>query len=217
VPAQIPIMGGRMVFKVWDEDTLSDDVVGAIVLNSKDIIGDKNGSYFWKNVYGAPLAASGDMANSMNENPELGSLWKGRILMQVLAEKTEKPCLKVADISKEEVEKAAVYLQDRTYQIMVQVNSSIALPFPDTKYEVVVRIGEKEIKTGAPSFNKGRYNRYNFKTTPEQAEYKAPYLDALDLGQVFIYLRGRSTLKGEQNVCYYRASVRNFMDMDPKI
>ena len=33
VPAQIPIMGGRMVFKVWDEDTLSDDVVGAIVLN----------------------------------------------------------------------------------------------------------------------------------------------------------------------------------------
>jgi hypothetical protein len=81
VPAQIPIMGGRMVFKVWDEDTLSDDVVGAIVLNSKDIIGDKNGKYFWKNVYGAPLAASGDMADSMNENPELGSLWKGRILM----------------------------------------------------------------------------------------------------------------------------------------
>ena len=100
---------------------------------------------------------------------------------------------------------------------MVQVNSSIALPFPDTKYEVVVRIGEKEIKTGAPSFNKGRYNRYNFKTTPEQAEYKAPYLDAFDLGQVFIYLRGKSTLKGEQNVCYYRSSVRDFIDMDPKI
>jgi hypothetical protein len=110
VPAQIPIMGGRMVFKVWDEDTLSDDVVGAIVLNSKDIIGDKNGKYFWKNVYGAPLAASGDMADSMNENPELGSLWKGRILMQVLAEKTEKPTLKVQDIPKEDVEKAAVYL-----------------------------------------------------------------------------------------------------------
>lgn len=87
-----------MVFKVWDEDTLSDDVVGAIVLNSKDIIGDKNGKFFWKNVYGAPLAGSGAMADSMNDNPELGSLWKGRILMQVLAEKTEKPTLKVQDI-----------------------------------------------------------------------------------------------------------------------
>ena len=45
----------------------------------------KNGRFFWKNIYGAPLDTKGKTAASMNENPEIGSLWKGRILMQVIA------------------------------------------------------------------------------------------------------------------------------------
>jgi hypothetical protein len=52
-------MGGRLNFKVWDEDTIADDVVGAFNLNTKDIIGHKNGQFFWKNIYGAPLGYSG--------------------------------------------------------------------------------------------------------------------------------------------------------------
>ena len=72
----------------------------------------------WKNIYGAPVDVSGANARNMNENPEMGSLWKGRILIQVLAEKTEKPVLRIQDIPKEEVEKAAQYLVDREYPIM---------------------------------------------------------------------------------------------------
>lgn len=34
-------MGGRLVFKVMDEDTVCDEVVGSIVLNAKDFIDDK--------------------------------------------------------------------------------------------------------------------------------------------------------------------------------
>ena len=34
----------------------------------------------------------------MNENPELASFWKGRILMQVFAVKTEKPVYKTKDL-----------------------------------------------------------------------------------------------------------------------
>ena len=41
----------------------------------------KNGRFFWKNVYGAPLDINNKAAEMMNENPEMGSLWKGRILM----------------------------------------------------------------------------------------------------------------------------------------
>lgn len=55
----------------------------------------KNGRIFWKNVYGAPIDYSGKAADMMNENPEMGSLWKGRILMQVYTVKTEKPVYKV--------------------------------------------------------------------------------------------------------------------------
>jgi len=34
----------------------------------------------------------------MNENPEFGSNWKGRILMQVICEETDKPVAKVRKI-----------------------------------------------------------------------------------------------------------------------
>ena len=50
--------------------------------------------FFWKNIYGAPLDKSGENTNLMNSNPDLGSTWKGRILMQVVAEKTDKPQIK---------------------------------------------------------------------------------------------------------------------------
>lgn len=40
-----------------------------------------NGKYDWKNIYGAPLNVSGKMTDMMNNNPEIGSLWKGRILI----------------------------------------------------------------------------------------------------------------------------------------
>ena len=72
----------------------------------------------WKNIYGAPVDVMGTTAKQMNENPEVASLWKGRILIQVTAEKTEKPVLRIQDIPKEEVEKAAQYLVDRQYSIM---------------------------------------------------------------------------------------------------
>ena len=145
-------MGSRTVFKVMDEDTVSDEVVGSICIDAKDYIDDaicnvpmdkgkmqprlkdgeepadgftrgksvqqlnyddeeakqrmgaedyetartiKNGRFFWKNVYGAPLDKTNSAAKNMNENPEIGSLWKGRILMQIFAVKTEKPVFKV--------------------------------------------------------------------------------------------------------------------------
>ena len=66
----------------------------------------KNGRLFWKNVYGAPLDKSNKAAVQMNENPELGSFWKGRILMQVFAVKTEKPVYKLQQIPEEDVELA---------------------------------------------------------------------------------------------------------------
>lgn len=41
IPVQVPIMGGRLVFKVMDEDTVCDEVVGSILLNAKNYIDDK--------------------------------------------------------------------------------------------------------------------------------------------------------------------------------
>lgn len=228
VPAQIPVMGGKLPFKVWDEDLTGDEVVGSFELNAKDIIGKKNGIFFWKNIYGAPVGFSNDAAKNMNDNPAMASFWKGRILIQVEAVKTEKPLLMVEDIDPELIEKARPHLLDKKYQIMVQINSAVSLPQPMTDYEVVVRVGEHEIRTGNPPFKKERYNRFNFRTTapggkdsnPEkdkQVTFNAPYLNIDDIGTVFVYLRGKTLLQGEQNICYYRLHATQCMEKDPEI
>jgi hypothetical protein len=87
------------VFKVYDEDLLCDEIIGSIVLDLKDILSEehKDGFFFWKNIYGAPLGVSGDTTDSMNENPEIGSLFKGRVLMQTIAKKVDKPKFLVED------------------------------------------------------------------------------------------------------------------------
>lgn len=80
--------------KIYDEDKLSDEIVGSLLFNLKECINQRNGKFFWKNVYGAPVGYSGDNTNLMNANPDIASHWKGRVLMQVTAEKSDKPtCL----------------------------------------------------------------------------------------------------------------------------
>jgi hypothetical protein len=106
MPAQVPIMASKVILKLWDYDKLSDEVVGSLQFDIKNIIGPKNGKYFWKNIYGGPLNYSGSIFNDMNSNPAVASAWKGRILMQVVAEKTEKPQFQQKKIDADDIEEA---------------------------------------------------------------------------------------------------------------
>lgn len=70
IPQKTPIMGGKIVMSVWDEDKVNDEIIGSIYFNAKEIIGIKNGLFFWKNIYGSPQGVSGDNVNMMNRNPD---------------------------------------------------------------------------------------------------------------------------------------------------
>lgn len=139
-------MGGKLNFKVFDEDALIDEIVGSFTINSKDIINELNGRYFWKNIYGSPLDCSGKHTDRMNENPEIGSLWKGRILMQVYAERTDKPVLLVRAMEVPQINEAAVHLAPKEYQFAIQLMAGIALP-DLYKFTVQVRVAEHEFNT----------------------------------------------------------------------
>jgi hypothetical protein len=73
---------------LYDEDAIADEIIGTLLFDLKDIVPDPNGvpgrfngSYDWKNIYGAPLDCSGKNTDKMNLNPELASFWKGRVLV----------------------------------------------------------------------------------------------------------------------------------------
>lgn len=183
VPAQIPIVGGRLVFKVFDEDPVSDELIGTILVNIKDIIPDAdgnpgkfNGIYDWKNVYGAPLGCSGKVTNKMNENPEIASFWKGRILVQCIAEETDKPLLMVRKIDEDEILKAKVAHIPRQFAVSCFVAGLLSLPVDEKEYWITLRIADKEWSSGMPKVVKPKFNRFNAALTANDGFITMPYL-----------------------------------------
>jgi hypothetical protein len=85
----------------------------------------------------------------MNSNPETASTWKGRILMQVTAEKTEKPLCLMQPCSEEDILKAQPYLQPHNFEVMCEVGQGVSLPGA-YKYTVKVKLGDLEINSPEP-------------------------------------------------------------------
>ena len=98
---------------------------------------------------------------------------------------------------------------------MCQVNAAISLPKDDEKYEIAIRVADKEITTGEAVFNKGSYNRFNYKTDVDTAEFHGPYVNIDDIGGVFIYLKKKFRIGGVKNICYYRGHASDFKNATP--
>ena len=57
--------------------------------------------YMWENIYGAPPDTDGDVADKMNDNPEIASHWRGRMLLEISCEECDKPKKGVEKLEKE--------------------------------------------------------------------------------------------------------------------
>jgi hypothetical protein len=210
MPAQIPIIAKRLVLKLMDSDDVSDEVIGSLLFDMQDIVDGKfNGKFFWKNVYGSPLNQSNSQAKrDMNESPELASNWKGRILMQIECEATEKPVAKVMPIEDELVMKAKEYTLDRKYQIIAEVGQAVALPAHD-KYSVKIMVGGEVFETSKAKVAKKDYNRFNERF--EARIVQKPYVSISDFDTVFVVL-----MDDDKPICFYRDSIENYRDPNPE-
>jgi hypothetical protein len=64
----------------------------------------------------------------MNNDPEIASNWKGRVLMQFICEPTDKPVAKVVHISQEVINEAKDKLRDKAYDVIAEIGQAVALP-----------------------------------------------------------------------------------------
>jgi len=76
-----------------DRDPFMDEIVGSIVFDMNKIIkGEYANQIMWKNIYGCPMGMSNsDFKKEMNNNPEVASTWKGRVLLEVVCKLTDSP------------------------------------------------------------------------------------------------------------------------------
>ena len=84
LPIQWPLASDRLLLQLFDEDSVADEIVGSMFFSLKKLIADggvPGGVFEWYNIYGAPTGFSGKTCDLMNDQPEVASAWKGRILM----------------------------------------------------------------------------------------------------------------------------------------
>lgn len=101
IPLQVPMAMDRLILQLFDEDATNNEIVGSMNFSLKKLLkmGENGGTFWWQNIYGAPVTVSmlGGIVDSnnasvfMNNNPEVGSTWKGRMLMHVEAQDSKHP------------------------------------------------------------------------------------------------------------------------------
>lgn len=101
LPAQMPIVSSRLIMKLFDKDKLNDEIVGSLKFDLKQYIEmaerGEDFPFYWHDIYGAHKGYGGTVTDQMNNNPEVASFWKGRILIQVSAAKTDNPQLGITN------------------------------------------------------------------------------------------------------------------------
>ena len=101
IPVSIPAVSQRIVMTVKDNDLTGDDIVGSLELDVNDILQGKYTNFRFFNIYGSPLNKKGTYFDKMNQNAEIGSRWKGRVLMKIEFNSVDSPSAKKRKITDE--------------------------------------------------------------------------------------------------------------------
>lgn len=79
----------------------------------------------------------------MNSNSNLGSYWKGRILVSIEGSKDDKAKHLIENMEEESINLwKTSFLTD--YTILVEINQAISLPIDNSDYEIKIRWADKE-------------------------------------------------------------------------
>ena len=82
----LPLLDEYIKLEIWDENKevgAHDAIIGSIPIKLSRVLDGIYDNPFWQNIYGAPENNNKESTKQMNQNPELASRWKGRILMQI--------------------------------------------------------------------------------------------------------------------------------------
>ena len=153
----------------------------------------------------------------MNENPEIASLWKGRILFGIEHEDVENPKYEVQPVHDIKLlEQAQQFYKTENFYVLFEADSVIMTPEQSQGYSLRLKIGEHSWETSVLKKNtkKGvlgvNYNRWGERS--ELLNWQLPYKSIKDMGQVFIYL-----MHNDHAISYARFDATQFTSTEPKL
>jgi hypothetical protein len=208
LPVTLPAVTNKLVFQLWDKDLMTNELVGTFEISLDDIINNQYKNLNYIHIYGAPVDRCGPMSKKMNANSEIGSLWKGRVLLKIDHESTDNPkkkCIKIAakDPLLKEVGKLG-----RTFQWIFNINifDAFVLPKEDDLYTIKIAVQDQEKTICQPIKANKRSIKFDMKTTLQLQTLTG---NLKDIGDIFIYL-----VHDGDNICFQRIRAETFFNND---
>ena len=141
LPVPQPIISQKVTFIVKDK---SKNIVGSFMLTINDIMEKKYEELTCVNIYGTIKAADNTKAGKMmNENPEVGSRWKGRVYLKVNYKDCEYPVVGVNKITDQElIQTVANSGRKYLWSLYVKLYSAYFLPTEKGTYNIKLAVQE---------------------------------------------------------------------------
>ena len=209
IPIRIPIMSGKLVLDVMDLDGINDEQAGTLVFDYKDLLKLPQKSFFWANIYGAPggedfLQTNQNVADEMNKDPNMATMWKGRILIgiefdeDIEGPKCGKEAMSTAPPSdangkpipgaRSIVELAEEYMRPKEYLLMYEFGTINNIPEKSGGFNLRLKIAEHtwDSKNGGKRAKGYNYNRWSQRS--EQIKISLPYGSVDEMDDIFLYV-----------------------------
>mmetsp|Transcript_26555 Transcript_26555/g.23533 ORF Transcript_26555/g.23533 Transcript_26555/m.23533 type:complete len:547 (-) Transcript_26555:46-1686(-) len=201
----MPTVNEYITLKLFDWDLGSpDEIMGSCSFKIQDILDGKHKKFFWVNIYGAATGAKDSMAKMMNEFPDLGNEWKGRIQIALLMEQNKKPTSKVQKVSDKRILDLAY--ADEVFRYELRCDFFWIKNLPEEKeYYLKIRWTNSEATTAKKKAKNRMVEIYESKGMQEA--FPIPNLEYIGGPDVFIYL-----MQGDQIISYMRRPVTDFLD-----
>ena len=103
-----PVISTKLLFSLLDKDTGRDDIVGSFEINVNDILKGNYEKFSSINLYGPPVGCTGEYTDKMLKNPEIGSMWRGYIVLKIDGVSTDVPSLLAEDITDKAIKAKAI-------------------------------------------------------------------------------------------------------------
>ena len=140
-----PIISQKLLFSVWDKDRICDDIVGCFELKLSDILNGKYSDFKYINLYGPPLGYEDKIGKKMINNPEIGSLWRGGIMIMINSNDTDTPVKAVKPITDIDILRRCSNLNSiYDWRFDIFYHDIYYLPSDNEEYGLIIYCGDKK-------------------------------------------------------------------------
>ena len=211
IPFVYPTTSEKIVFKLYDEDIGSkNDLIGSFEINIYDIIENKYKRPRYIHIYGAPVSTTGKFTDYMNANSEVGSLWKGRVLMSLTAEDTENPIMGVEKLEVPEI-LAKGLSGKNTFELEIELIDALFLPVDSGKVTFAFGYENDIFETPKRTVVDGNILKWGYK---RNVAFFSLSKKPEELSDLFIYLLKGDSHDEKSRYCFQRLCATDIFNND---